>query len=161
MGTEVERKYLVAGNAWRGLAHGAHYRQGYLNSDPERTVRIRSADAKAYITIKGVTVGATRAEYEYEIPLADAEAMFDTLVERPIIEKRRYEIPYGEVVVQVDEFLGENAGLVVAEVELMAEDQVFEKPSWLGDDVTGDPRYYNASLVRYPYSQWPGDPGAR
>jgi adenylate cyclase len=161
MGTEVERKYLVAGNAWRGLAPGAHYRQGYLNRDPERTVRIRSADTRAYITVKGKTVGATRAEYEYEIPLADAEAMLDTLVERPIIEKRRYEIPYGEVVVQVDEFLGENAGLVVAEVELMAEDQVFEKPSWLGDDVTGDPRYFNASLVGYPYSKWPLDPGAR
>lgn len=154
MGKEVERKYRVSGEAWRALGRGTLYRQGYLNSDKERTVRIRSTGEKAYVTIKGITVGATRAEYEYEIPVADAEAMIDTLAERPIIEKRRYEIPHGGLIVQVDEFLGENAGLVVAEVELASEDQVFEKPAWLGDEVTSDPRYYNANLVSYPYSKW-------
>ena len=154
MGKEVERKYLVTGDAWRAPGRGTHYRQGYLNSDNERTVRVRSTGEKAYLTIKGITVGATRAEYEYEIPLADADAMISTLAERPIIEKTRYEIPHGGVLVQVDEFLGENAGLVVAEVELASEDQVFEKPAWLGEEVTGDPRYYNANLVSHPYSKW-------
>ncbi len=154
MGKEVERKYRVSSEAWRALGRGIHYRQGSLNSNKERTVRIRSTGEKAYITIKGITVGATRAEYEYEIPVADADAIIDTLAERPIIEKRRYEIPYGGVIVQVDEFLGENTGLVVAEVELEREDQVFEKPVWLGDEVTSDPRYYNANLVRHPYSKW-------
>jgi CYTH domain-containing protein len=154
MGKEVERKYLVKGETWRALGQGTHYRQGYLNSDKERTVRIRSTGEKAYITIKGITVGATRAEYEYEIPLADGNVMIDTLAERPIIEKKRYEIPHGGVLVQVDEFVGENAGLVVAEVELKSEDQVFEKPIWLGEEVTGDPRYYNANLIRHPYSKW-------
>jgi CYTH domain-containing protein len=154
MGREVERKYLVAGDAWRALGNGTRYRQGYLSSEKERTVRIRSTGEKGYVTIKGISVGATRAEYEYEIPLADADAMIDTLVERPIIEKYRYEIPFGNVVVQVDEFLGENAGLVVAEIELASEDQEFEKPDWLGKEVTGDPRYYNANLIRHPYSNW-------
>jgi CYTH domain-containing protein len=154
MGREVERKYLVAGDAWRALGRGTRYRQGYLSSEKERTVRIRSTGEKGYVTIKGISVGATRAEYEYEIPLADADAMIDTLVERPIIEKYRYEIPFGNVIVQVDEFLGENAGLVVAEIELASEDQEFEKPDWLGKEVTGDPRYYNANLIRHPYSNW-------
>jgi adenylate cyclase len=154
LGKEVERKYLLRGEAWRAFGHGTHYRQGYLNSDKERTVRVRSTGEKAYLTIKGITVGATRAEYEYEIPVADAEVMIDTLAERPIIEKKRYEIPHGSVVIQVDEFLGENAGLVVAEVEVESEGQEFEKPAWLGEEVTGDPRYYNANLVMHPFSKW-------
>jgi CYTH domain-containing protein len=154
MGKEVERKYLVKGDAWRVLAKGAYYRQGYLNSDKERTVRIRSTGDKAYVTIKGLTVGASRPEYEYEIPVADGNAMLDALAERPIIEKKRYKIPHGGVTIEVDEFLGENAGLVVAEVELKSEDQVFDKPVWLGEEVTGDPKYYNANLVRHPYSKW-------
>jgi adenylate cyclase len=154
MGKEIERKYLVKGDTWRALAEGAYYRQGYLNSDTERTVRIRSTGDKAYLTIKGVVVGATRPEYEYEIPVADGNAMLDALAERPIIEKKRYKIPHGGVTIEVDEFLGENAGLVVAEVELKSEDQVFGKPAWLGEEVTGDPKYYNANLTRHPYSTW-------
>jgi adenylate cyclase len=154
MGTEIERKYLVKGGAWRALAEGASYRQGYLNSDKERTVRIRSTGDRAYITIKGLTVGASRSEYEYEIPVADGNAMLDLLAERPLIEKRRYKIPYGGVTIEVDEFLAENAGLVVAEVELTSEQQTFDKPAWLGEEVTGDPKYYNATLVRHPYSKW-------
>jgi adenylate cyclase len=107
MGKEIERKYLVKGTAWRGLTKGVRYRQGYLNRDKERTVRIRSTGAKAYITIKGLIVGASRPEYEYEIPVADGNAMLDTLAERPLIEKNRYRIPHGNVTIEVDEFLGE------------------------------------------------------
>ena len=154
MGKEIERKYLVKGEAWRVLAEGAYYRQGYLNSDKERTVRVRSTGDKAYITVKGLTVGATRSEYEYEIPVADGNAMLDALAERPIIEKKRYKIPHRGVTIEVDEFLGENAGLVVAEVELKSADQVFDAPAWLGEEVTGDPKYYNVNLIRHPYSKW-------
>ena len=154
MGKEIERKYLVKGNAWRGLTKGIRYRQGYLNRDKERTVRIRSTGAKAYITIKGLIVGASRPEYEYEIPVADGNVMLDTLAERPLIEKNRYRIPHGNVTIEVDEFLAENAGLVVAEIELKSEDQLVDKPAWLGEEVTGDPRYYNANLVAHPYSTW-------
>lgn len=154
MGSEVERKYLVLGDAWRALAPGELYRQGYLSSVKERTVRVRTTAGAAYITIKGITVGATRAEYEYEIPLDEANAMLDSLAERPIVEKRRHRIPVGDVVFEVDEFLGDNAGLVVAEVELQSEEQAFERPVWLGEEVTDDPRYYNVNLVKHPYSAW-------
>jgi CYTH domain-containing protein len=154
MSTEIERKYLVKGDGWRALAEGVHYRQGYLNSAKERTVRVRSTGDKAYLTVKGLTVGATRSEYEYEIPVADGNAMLDTLAEHPVLEKKRYRIPHGGFIIEVDEFLGENAGLVVAEVELKSEGQTFDKPAWLGKEVTGDPKYYNANLIKHPYSQW-------
>lgn len=153
-GREVERKYLVVGDAWKALAPGELYRQGYLSSVKERTVRIRTTPGAGYVTIKGITIGATRSEYEYEIPLDDANAMLDALAERPIIEKRRHRIPIGDVVFEVDEFLGDNEGLVVAEVELGSEDQVFEHPVWLGEEVTGDPRYYNVNLAKHPFSAW-------
>jgi len=154
MAKEIERKYLVKGMEWRSLAEGTHYRQGYLNSAKERTVRIRTINDKAFLTIKGLTVGATRSEYEYEIPHADCTAMLDTLAEKPIIEKKRYKIPYGGLVWEVDEFLGVNEGLIVAEVELTSEDQQFEKPSWVGEEVSSDPRYFNSNLVANPYSTW-------
>ena len=154
MAKEVERKFLVKSDAWRTLATGTTYRQGYLNSAKERTVRIRTTDDKAYLTIKGITVGATRAEYEYEIPYGDGEAMLDTLAEKPLIEKRRYKIPAGELTWEIDEFLGDNTGLIVAEVELKSEDQAFARPVWLGDEVTGDPRYYNANLIKNPFTRW-------
>ncbi len=154
MAKEVERKFLVKGDAWRALAEGTAYRQGYLNSAKERTVRIRTADDKAYLTIKGLTVGATRAEYEYEIPFEDGQAVLDTLAEKPLIEKRRYRIPADGLTWEIDEFLGDNAGLIVAELELRSEDQAFARPAWLGDEVTGDPRYYNANLVRNPFARW-------
>jgi CYTH domain-containing protein len=117
-------------------------------------VRIRTIDTKAFLTIKGITVGATRSEYEYEIPLADCTAMLDALAERPIIEKKRYKIPHGGMTWEVDEFFGDNAGLVVAEVELTSEDQTFEKPDWIGQEVTGDPRYFNSNLIKHPYTKW-------
>jgi adenylate cyclase len=153
-GREVERKYLVVGDAWKALAPGELYRQGYLSSVKERTVRIRTTPDAGYVTIKGITVGATRSEYEYEIPLDEANAMLDTLAERPIVEKRRHRIPVGDVVFEVDEFLGDNEGLVVAEVELGSEEQMFEHPTWLGEEVTGDPRYYNVNLAKHPFSAW-------
>jgi adenylate cyclase len=154
MGKEIERKFLVKGDAWRSLAKGTSYRQGYLNSAKERTVRIRTIDDKAYLTIKGLTVGATRAEYEYEIPIAECNAMLDTLAEKPIIEKTRYKIPFAGFTWEIDEFFGDNAGLIVAEVELESEEQAFKKPEWVGEEVTGDPRYFNSNLIGHPYSRW-------
>jgi adenylate cyclase len=154
MAKEIERKFLVKGDAWRALAKGTTYRQGYLNSAKERTVRIRTADAQAFITIKGMTVGATRSEYEYEIPFDEGKAMLDTLTEKPLIEKTRYKIPVGNLTWEIDEFLGENAGLIVAEVELKSEDQTFDKPVWVGDEVTNDSRYFNANLVKEPFTRW-------
>ena len=154
MAKEIERKFLVNGDAWRALAEGTTYRQGYLNSAKERTVRIRTADGRAFLTIKGITVGATRSEYEYEIPFDDGKAMLDTLVEKPLIEKKRYKIPVGNVTWEIDEFLGENVGLIIAEVELKGADQTFDKPVWLGDEVTSDPRYFNANLIKNPFTCW-------
>ena len=154
MGREIERKFLAKGEAWRGLAPGVLYRQGYLCGVKERTVRVRVAGDKAFLTIKGLTVGATRAEYEYEIPVSDAQAMLDDLAEKPLIEKIRHKIPYAGLIWEVDEFLGENAGLIVAEVELADEKQIFSKPDWAGEEVTDDPRYFNSNLARHPFRQW-------
>jgi CYTH domain-containing protein len=154
MGREIERKFLVRGDSWRALAKGTTYRQGYLNSVKERTVRLRMAGDKAYLTIKGLTVGASRMEFEYEIPPTDCNTMLDALAERPLIEKKRYKISFDGLCWEIDEFSGENAGLIVAEVELESEDQAFKKPDWVGDEVTGDPRYFNANLIKHPYNRW-------
>ena len=154
MGKEIERKFLVRGDAWRSLAKGTAYRQGYLNSAKERTVRIRTIDGRAFLTIKGLTMGATRAEYEYEIPVADCDAMLDALAEKPVIEKKRYKVPFAGLTWEVDEFFGDNAGLIVAEVELEGEMQIFEKPEWVGEEVTADPRYFNSNLIKHPYGKW-------
>ena len=154
MGKEIERKFLIKGDAWRSLAQGTTYRQGYLNRVKERVVRVRTIDDKGFLTIKGITTGATRVEYEYEIPAADADSMLDDLCERYLIEKKRYKIDYREFVWEVDEFLGENQGLIVAEVELESEDQNYEKPEWIGEEVTGDPKYFNSNLVQNPYLKW-------
>ena len=154
MAKEIERKFLVAGEDWRVMAQGTRYRQGYLSTVKERTVRVRTIDDKGFLTVKGVSLGATRSEYEYEIPAADADEMLDDLCEKPIIEKNRYKIPIGDVTWEVDEFLGVNDGLIVAEVELRTEDQSFPKPDWIGDEVTGDPRYFNANLIARPFSTW-------
>ena len=154
MGKEIERKFLVKGDSWRAGAHGKRYRQGYLSTVKERTVRARVAGDQGFITIKGLTVGDSRPEYEYEIPLADANEILDQLAEKPIIEKTRYRIPQGDVVFEVDEFEGVNKGLIVAEVELKSEDQKFDKPAWLGNEVSNDPRYFNANLVAKPFMTW-------
>jgi adenylate cyclase len=157
MTLEIERKYLVTGTDWRVPGSGAHYRQGYLSTAPERSVRIRISGDRGYLTIKGATTGAVRTEYEYAIPVKDAREMLEHLCERPLIEKTRYTLVYRGLKWEVDEFLGSNAGLVIAEVELEKEDQVIELPGWVGREVTGDPRYYNASLIANPYSNWPRD----
>lgn len=154
MGVEIERKFLLVGEQWRGLGQPVLLRQGYLSSDPRRVVRVRTEGARATLTIKGKSVGATRGEWEYEIPLADANELLDQLCEQPIIEKYRSRIPYAGLVWEVDEFLGANRGLLFAEVELASEQQQFDKPAWVGAEVTDDPRYYNSSLVRLPFSQW-------
>ena len=154
MGKEVERKFLVKGDAWRAQTHGKRYRQGYLSTVKERTVRIRVAGEQGFVTIKGITVGASRAEYEYEIPLADANEMLDQLCERPIVEKTRYRIPQDDIAWEIDEFAGDNRGLVVAEVELTDEKQAIRFPEWIGEEVTGDPRYFNANLVAKPFTTW-------
>jgi len=154
MAQEIERKFLLTGDGWRGLVEGVEYRQGYLCASKERSVRVRIAGAKGFLTVKGATVGAARSEYEYEVPLADAREMLDTLCPQPQIEKKRYTIPWGGVVWEIDEFFGLNQGLIVAEIELATEDQPFARPDWIGREVTGDPRYYNASLCQVPYSTW-------
>ena len=154
MGVEIERKFLLAGDEWRALGEPLLLRQGYLSSDAARVVRVRIEGDQAYLTIKGKSVGATRGEWEYPIPLADAAELLDGLCEQPLIEKVRHRIEHAGMVWEVDEFLGANAGLVVAEIELASEDQPFEKPEWIGVEVSGDARYYNANLIRHPFSQW-------
>ena len=153
MGVEIERKFLVAEGSWRS-APGTRYRQGYLSTVKERTVRVRTIGDRAYLTIKGITVGAARLEFEYEIPSGDAEQLLDELCEKPLIEKNRHKLEHQGLVWEIDEFFGENQGLVLAEVELSREDQVFEKPDWVREEVTQDPRYYNANLIAKPYSRW-------
>jgi CYTH domain-containing protein len=154
MGKEIERKFLVKDNSWRGQAPGKRYRQGYLSTVKERTVRVRIAGDEGFLTIKGITVGASRSEYEYEIPVADANEMLDKLCERPLIEKTRYRISHAGLVWEVDEFEGENRGLITAEVELKDEHQAVTLPDWIGQEVTGDPRYFNANLVAKPFTTW-------
>lgn len=154
MAEEVERKFLVADGAWRGLAEPRHFWQGYLADNPGRVVRVRVADAQAWLTIKGPNRGISRCEYEYEIPVADAREMLANLCLRPVLEKRRSRISHAGLVWEVDEFLGDNAGLIIAEVELESADQPVDFPPWIGAEVTGDARYYNSNLVKNPYSRW-------
>jgi adenylate cyclase len=148
MGIEIERKFLLTGDAWRGLGQATPMRQGYLCSDPERTVRVRIEGEGAVITIKSKVTGASRGEWEYPIPVADAAELLDRLCEQPLVEKTRHRIAHAGHVA------GDSAGLVVAEIELGAEDEAFERPDWIGREVTGDKRYYNSSLIRQPYSKW-------
>ena len=153
MGKEIERKFLVKGFTWREVK-GATIRQGYLNSAKERSVRVRIIeDKEAYLTIKGIAVGASRLEFEYEVPYKDAAELLE-ICEKPLIEKRRYRVLEGGFIWEVDEFFLENEGLIVAEVELESENQTFHKPDWVGEEVTGDPRYFNSNLIRNPYTKW-------
>ncbi|MEE8486651.1 MAG: CYTH domain-containing protein [Gemmatimonadota bacterium] len=154
MGTEIERKFLLKGPAWKEGATGTFVRQGYLSTDQEHTVRIRTIGEEGFLTIKGLTEGVSRLEFEYAIPIADANRMFDELCPHPLIEKTRYRIQYGDLVWEVDEFRGENEGLVVAEVELIHEDQEITLPEWIGEEVSGDPRYFNSNLSVRPYTEW-------
>ena len=154
MGTEIERKFLLTNDVWRELGEGVRYRQGYLNSIKERTLGVRTINEKGFLTIKGITIGATRVEYEYEIPKDECTAMLDALAEKPIIDKSRYKVGYEGFTWEIDEFFGENQGLIVAEIELESEDQKFDKPEWIGEEVTGDPRYFNSNLIKHPYTKW-------
>ena len=154
MSLEIERKFLVRDQQWKSLGQGALLRQGYLSSQPDRIVRVRIEGESAMLTIKGRTVGATRGEWEYPIPVEDGNSFLNELCEKPIIEKYRYRIQHEGMMWEVDEFLGDNAGLVVAEIELEAEDQAFEKPQWVGEEVTHDARYFNANLLKRPFSSW-------
>ena len=154
MGLEIERKFLVKDDSWRSQAKGTKYRQGYLNRDKERTVRVRTIQGKGFLAVKGMTKEGTRVEYEYQIPLADAETLLQEICEKPLIEKNRYKITIGGITWEVDEFFGENEGLIVAEVELDNKAQVFDKPVWIGEEVTEDPRYFNSNLIKHPHSKW-------
>jgi len=154
MGIEIERKFLVSGDGWRQPAdRQTRFSQGYLSRDPARTVRVRLAGEQAFLTIKGATRGATRAEFEYEIPTADAQALL-AMCEEPAVEKIRHLCEHEGSTWEVDEFLGANAGLVVAEIEMQTEGQGFARPAWLGEEVTGDGRYVNANLAAKPFSRW-------
>ena len=152
MAIEIERKFLVTSNDWR-INEPVQIRQGYLNRDPDRTVRVRTAGNQAWITVKGRTIGSVRSEFEYPIPLDDADALL-LLCERPLLEKRRYHFEHDGRTWEVDEFLGANEGLVVAEIELDTPDAEFSMPSWIGIEVTNDSRYFNSNLSVSPFTTW-------
>ncbi len=152
MATEIERKFLVKGDAWRQHSP-ALYRQGYLNSDKHRTVRVRVVGDTGLLTVKGLTQGVTRQEFEYEIPVADASELL-VLCEQPLIEKYRHLVEHGQHRWEIDEFLGDNAGLVVAEIELENAEEAFDRPSWLGSEISHEPKYYNSALCEHPFKNW-------
>lgn len=162
MGTEIERKYLVKKEEWRSHLKqlqqdfpdiGQKYCQGYIPTNNRTTVRLRTIGTQAYITIKSEVVGYTRSEFEYPIPLQDAEQMLATLCLKPLIEKIRYKVTHDDLVWEVDDFLGENKGLIIAEVELTDENQNINLPHWIDREVK-DKKYFNSSLVNHPYSKW-------
>ncbi len=158
MASEIERKFLVRNESWRENARDPlSIRQGYILGSAKASVRVRVGGNRAWLNMKSARVGIARAEFEYEIPAADAEQILSTLCVRPLIEKTRYFIDHGHHRWEVDVFEGDNTGLVVAEIELRSEDEIFERPPWAGKDVSDDPRYYNASLVKRPYSLWRED----
>lgn len=157
MGIEIERKFLVVGDSWRSLASGKVYRQGYISTIGLTTVRVRTVGDQGYLTIKGAVEGITRSEFEYPIPKVDADTMLSTLCDLPLIEKTRYRIEQNGLVWEVDEFAGENDGLVLAEVELSDAEQAIDLPEWLGAEVSGDPRYFNSNLARHPFRRWQRD----
>ena len=154
MPSEIERKYLVPKEAWKPSTSGVLYRQGYLSSTIERVVRIRIAGDRAYLTVKGPATGVTRLEFEYSIPIDDAATMLDRLCERPLIEKTRYREEFEGHHWEVDEFHGNNSGLVIAEIELANASEQFAMPPWAAAEVSDDPRYFNANLVLNPYKNW-------
>ena len=155
MATEIERKFLVNGDSWRdAVLSQERIMQGYLANNQNATVRVRVKGEQAFLTIKGAARGISRSEYEYPIPVSDAEAMLAELAVSPPIDKVRYRVRHGDQVWDLDVFAGDNAGLVMAELELEHEDQPFDLPDWAGTEVSGDPRYYNVHLARHPYKHW-------
>ncbi len=155
MSLEIERKFLVDHEKWRQAMKptGAHYRQGYLLNDDQRTIRVRVTDHQGFITLKGATTGITRKEYEYKIPVEDGNELLDGFA-RSEIEKIRYRIDFAGKLWEVDEFLGDNEGLIMAEIELKSETEEFEKPAWVTVEVSNDDRYYNSYLSTHPYKKW-------
>ncbi len=155
MGIEIERKFLVNHVRWEELEKplGEFYRQGYLLTDPQKTIRIRQTSDKGFLTIKGISVGAARAEYEYEIPCDEAKELLDQFSVAEL-SKVRYKIPIGNHIWEVDVFSGKNLGLIVAEIELKSEDETFDLPDWIDWEVTGEEKYYNSNLVLEPYNDW-------
>lgn len=154
MAVEIERKFLVVDNGYRRLGSAQFCRQGYLLSSPERTVRVRIMGEKGFFTVKGITKGLSRTESEYEIPASDAKWLLEELCEKPLIEKCRYTVEMDGLTWHIDEFGGQNEGLVVAEVHLESESQQIILPNWVGQEVSGDERYFNVNLVRNPYCNW-------
>ncbi|MFM8333735.1 MAG: CYTH domain-containing protein [Candidatus Methylumidiphilus sp.] len=155
MAMEIERKFLLKDESWRQAAHDSQrLRQGYLNREQRCSVRVRTSDSQAWLNIKSATLGAARQEFEYEIPLADAHELLDTLSLKPLIEKVRHWVKVGRHVWEIDEFEGDNAGLVVAEIELEHPGEDFDMPDWAGEEVTLDARYYNTCLCQHPFKDW-------
>lgn len=155
MGIEIEHKFLVRDDRWRQrVERSVRMRQGYLTSDARCSVRVRVAGGQGFLNIKSGTLGIRRSEYEYPIPLAEAEEILDTLCEQPLLEKTRHFVRFGGHLWEIDEFEGDNAGLIVAEVELSRIDEPFDQPDWLGADVSHDICYYNSQLARHPYRTW-------
>jgi adenylate cyclase len=154
MAKEIERKFLVKGDSWRESAQGSTYRQGYIPTQGQVTVRVRVAGDKGYITIKGPSVNYSRLEFEYPIPVEDAQEMLEKLCQSPLIEKTRYALEWNGLIWQIDEFSGANQGLILAEIELNDEKQNIELPSWVDKEVSEDPRYFNSNLVKKPFCQW-------
>ena len=155
MAAEIERKFLVSGDAWRGaVERSMPLRQGYLASGRNASVRVRVAGAEAWLNIKSMTLGIERQEFEYPVPVADGETMLDELAEGALIEKTRHFVPFAGKTWEIDEFYGANAGLIVAELELDSADDVVEFPDWVAEEVSDDPRYYNVRLVTHPFRDW-------
>ena len=155
MGIEIERKFLLKDDSWQQLADaGTPYRQGYLIGTKQASVRVRIEGDQAFLNIKSRTLGVTRQEYQYPLPLDEAKELLDTLCEKPLVEKTRYKIEYAGHEWEIDVFGGDNSGLVVAEVELQSEHEALALPPWVGVEVSADPRYYNVNLVKHPYSTW-------
>ncbi len=155
MGIEIERKFLLASDAWRAqVERSMEMKQGYLSRDAQSSVRVRVCEERAWLGIKSTRDGIHRLEYEYEIPLDEAEEMLRLVAHRPLIHKTRHIVRHGGHRWEIDEFHGDNAGLVVAEVELGDRDEVFERPEWLGREVSTDARYYNSNLAKVPWSAW-------
>jgi adenylate cyclase len=155
MALEIEHKFLLVNEEWRNeIDHSVHYKQGYLSSSPMGSVRVRISATQAWLNIKSATIGSHRQEFEYEIPLQDANVILDDLCHKPLIEKIRHFVYRDQHVWEIDEFMGDNDGLIVAEIELSQIGESFPKPSWIGEEVTHDLRYYNNSLCKNPYLNW-------
>ena len=154
MGKEIERKYVINQALWQPQGSGIHFKQGYLNSQKERVVRVRIEGEKAKLTIKGVTQGVTRSEFEYAIPTEDAAILLDNLCEQPLIDKHRHKEVHGGKLWEIDVFHGDNEGLIVAEIELASEEEKYELPAWVVEEVSSDPRYFNSNLLSNPYCKW-------